>query len=67
MGMSTVHEVTVARHSGIRVMGLSLITNIAVLGYGEDEVHANHAEVLEAGKRRAVDMQNLVSTVVGKL
>lgn len=65
--MSTVHEVVVARHSGIQVLGLSLITNVAVLGYGDDVVHANHQEVLEAGKNRSGDMQKLVSAIIGKI
>lgn len=65
--MSTVHEVVIARHAGIKVLGISLITNVAVMGYGEDGTAANHLEVLETGKRRSADMQNLVSTVVGKI
>ena len=54
--MSTVHEVVVARHSGIKVLGFSLITNIA-----------NHEEVLKAGRKRSVDMKTLVSAIVGKI
>ena len=65
--MSTVHEVVVARHAGIRVLGLSLITNVSVLDYGEDVMHANHKEVLETGKKRSADMQKLVSIVIGKV
>lgn len=48
-GMSTVHEVLVARHAGMRVMACSGITNSAI-----DNVDAagetNHEEVLETGK-----------------
>ena len=65
--MSTVHEVVVARHSGIKVLGSSLITNIAVMGYGDDATPANHEEVLEAGRKRSVDMKTLVSAIVGKI
>lgn len=43
VGMSTVPEVIVARHMGMRVLGLSLITNSAT---GEDTAEVNHAEVL---------------------
>ena len=66
IGMSTVHESQIARHAGVTVLGMSLITNVAVLGYG-DEAPANHEEVLEAGRNRSSDVQNLVSKIVGKL
>ncbi|HBE25376.1 MAG TPA: purine-nucleoside phosphorylase, partial [Ktedonobacter sp.] len=45
VGMSTVPEVIVARHSGMRVLGLSLITNTAT---GSEMEEVNHAEVLAA-------------------
>lgn len=45
VGMSTVPEVIVARHSGMRVLGLSLITNTAT---GSETEEVNHAEVLAA-------------------
>ena len=65
--MSTVHEVVIARHAGVKVLGMSLITNVAVMGYGENSTAANHLEVLETGKKRSADMQSLVSTVVAKI
>jgi len=43
VGMSTAPEVVVARHAGMRVLGLSLITNTAT---GDDTEEVNHAEVL---------------------
>jgi purine-nucleoside phosphorylase len=49
VGMSTVHEVLVARHSGMRVLAFSGITNEAV-DTTESELAASHDEVLEAGK-----------------
>jgi len=45
VGMSTVPEVVVARHMGMRVLGLSLITNAAT---GEETEELSHAEVLAA-------------------
>ena len=49
VGMSTVHEVLVARHAGIRVMACSGITNVAIDKVDSD-AETNHEEVLEAGK-----------------
>jgi purine-nucleoside phosphorylase len=47
VGMSTVPEVTVARHGGMRVLGLSTISNKANL---DGNTLTSHEEVLEAGK-----------------
>jgi purine-nucleoside phosphorylase len=49
VGMSTVPEAIVARHGGMRVIGVSGITNIAVLEPSQG-AEATHEEVLEAGK-----------------
>jgi len=49
VGMSTVHEVLVARHAGMRVMACSGITNVAIDNI-ESNLEANHEEVLDAGK-----------------
>lgn len=47
VGMSTGHEVIVARHANVRVLGFSLITNKAT----EDvETGATHEEVIEMGR-----------------
>lgn len=58
-GMSTVPEVIVARHSGLRVFGLSLITNRVVSEYGSQD-RVNHEEVLEITQRRTQDLQKLI-------
>ncbi|KAM9645864.1 purine nucleoside phosphorylase-like [Trichechus inunguis] len=63
VGMSTVPEVIVARHCGLRVFGFSLITNMVVMSYDRLE-KANHEEVLEAGKQAAKKLEQFVSTLM---
>jgi purine-nucleoside phosphorylase len=48
-GMSTVPEVMVAQHMGMRVLGFSGISNMAVDDV-DSAAEANHEEVLEAGR-----------------
>lgn len=64
--MSTVHEVIIARHCGMRVFALSLITNQAVMDYDSEE-KANHEEVLQTGKQRAEQLERLVTTMVTRI
>ncbi|KFO08814.1 Purine nucleoside phosphorylase, partial [Balearica regulorum gibbericeps] len=66
VGMSTVPEVIVARHCGLRVLGISLITNKAVMSYNSQE-KANHEEVLRILVVRAEALQKLVTHLLGKL
>lgn len=65
-GMSTCPEAVVAGHCGIRVFGLSLITNECVIDY-DDKRSANHAEVLETGNDRAKDIQKFIIKMVALL
>ena len=67
VGMSTVHEVVIARHAGIKVLGVSLITNVAVMDYADNGPAANHQEVLDVAKKRSECMKKLVSAVVEKI
>nr|XP_020443919.1 purine nucleoside phosphorylase-like [Monopterus albus] len=66
VGMSTVPEVVVARHCGLRVLGISLITNKVVADYDNSE-KANHEEVLSTSQRRTPDIQRLVSHLIAKI
>jgi purine-nucleoside phosphorylase len=49
VGMSTAHEVLVARHAGMRVMAISGITNECI-DDPDTTLETNHEEVLEAGQ-----------------
>ncbi|XP_051554640.1 purine nucleoside phosphorylase-like [Myxocyprinus asiaticus] len=66
VGMSTAHEVIVARHCGMKVLALSLITNQAVMDY-DSEKKANHEEVLQTGELRAKQLEKLVSEMVHRI
>ena len=61
VGMSTVPEVTIARHGGTRVMGVSGISNKANL---DGDTVTTHEEVLEAGE---VIVPRLASLIKGVL
>lgn len=63
VGMSTVPEVIVARHGGMRVLGLSLISNS--LASGHDKV--SHEEVLAAGKRAVPLLATLIKCVLAQM
>lgn len=66
VGMSTVHEVVVARHGGMRVLGLSGITNVARLSADEGEP-PSHEEVFEAGKLIAPKMVAVIRGALSQL
>jgi purine-nucleoside phosphorylase len=61
VGMSTVHEVLVARHMGLEVLGLSLVTNMAA---GVLDEAINHEEVMEMGRRVEAQFTALVKALV---
>lgn len=66
VGMSTVPEVTVARHGGTRVLGLSGISNVAP-SEGAVPVETTHTEVLAAGQMLAPRMETIVRGVLRAL
>ncbi|XP_060766889.1 purine nucleoside phosphorylase 4a [Neoarius graeffei] len=63
VGMSTAPEVLVASHCGMRVFGLSLITNKVVKSY-EDSETINHEAVLEVSKMRSEMLQKLITEII---
>lgn len=64
IGMSTVPEAIVARHAGMRVLGISCITNAAA---GVSDQPINHEEVIETGARVRDDFTELLRRVLPKL
>jgi purine-nucleoside phosphorylase len=64
VGMSTVPEVTVARHAGTRVLGISGISNKANL---DGNTITSHEEVLESGQRIVPKLIALVRGVLRRL
>lgn len=63
VGMSTVPEVIAAKHCGMKIIGLSLITN-AVVTSNEQTVHASHQEVLDAVRDAGKHVQAIVNHLV---
>ena len=63
VGMSTVPEVIVARHAGVPVFGISVITNEAHDDYAED-FENNGEEVVQAANAAASRMTRLIETMI---
>jgi len=61
VGMSTVPEVIVARHCGMRVAAISVLTNMAA---GMDDEPLTHEQTLACAGRAAADLERLITTFV---
>lgn len=64
VGMSTVPEAICARHMGLRVAGISCITNLAA---GLSAQPLSHQEVTETGEKVKNDFIRLLSRVIPRL
>lgn len=64
VAMSVVEEVIAARHVGVRVLGMSLVSNMAC---GVEGASPNDKEVLEVARGREADFARLVSDIVERM
>ena len=64
--MATAHEVTVGRHMAMRVFGLSLITNIAVMTYDRVDT-LSHEEVLSICEQRSAVMRAVICDMIRQM
>ena len=64
VGMSTVPEVIAARHSGLRVLGISCVTNAAA---GVLDQPLDHKDVLETAERMKGEFTGLLRAVIPEL
>jgi len=64
VGMSTTLEAIAARHAGLEVLGISLVTNLAA---GISPEALSHEEVLEAGQAAGPRISALLADIVRKI
>lgn len=64
VGMSTVPEAIVARHTGLEVLGISCITNMAA-GISDEPI--SHEEVMATGDRVRATFTELLQRVIGAI
>lgn len=64
VGMSTALEAIAARHAGMEIFGISLVTNLAA---GISPVPLSHAEVLEAGQAAGPRISKLLAQIIARI
>ena len=64
VGMSTACEAIAARHAGVRVCGISCVSNMACGITGEE---LSHLDVQAVADQRAEEFERLVTRIIEKL
>ena len=64
VGMSTACEAVAARHAGLRVCGISCISNMAS-GLSDEEL--SHLDVQAVADRRSAEFERLVTRIIEKM
>jgi purine-nucleoside phosphorylase len=68
VGMSVCHETIVARHCGIKVLCMTLVTNLAIVDSDYlPRVNSFHEEVLEEGEKATIRISALVKGIISAL
>lgn len=66
VGMSTVPEILVARHCGLKCLAISMITNLCINDFDSDVV-VNHKEVLDVAAKATAEMEKLVLGIIEEI
>lgn len=64
VGMSTVPEAIAARYLGMKILGISCVTNMAA---GITDAPLAHQEVVEVGKRVEAELKSLILDILSRL
>ena len=64
VGMSTACEAVAANHCGMKICGISCITNLAC---GMSDTPLNHKEVQEIADKRALEFKRLLTEAISRM
>jgi purine-nucleoside phosphorylase len=67
VGMSSVPEVIAGRHMGLRVLAISCVTNLALVGEGQEAPEPSHQEVVDTAVAAGARLTQLIAGVLERL